>query len=51
MRYKFYYKNDKSKDALGYVEADNVKKAYLMASKIKQLSLDKFLELFKVKAV
>ena len=51
MKYKFYNKNDKKKDALGYVEADNIKEAEIMASKIKQLSLDKFLKLFKVKAV
>jgi hypothetical protein len=51
MRYKFYYKNDKFEDALGYIEADNIKEAEKIASKIKQLSLDKFLELFKVKKV
>tara|TARA_R110002167_G_scaffold33223_2_gene106813 strand:- start:682 stop:837 length:156 start_codon:yes stop_codon:yes gene_type:complete len=51
MKYKFYNKNDKDKAALDYIEANNQEEAERIASKIKQLTLDKFLKLFIVKIV
>lgn len=49
MKYKFYCKNDKSEAALGYIEANSQENAEKIASKVKQLTLDKFLKLFIVK--
>jgi len=48
MRYKYYSKHSQLKDALGYINASNQSEAELLASKIKQLRLEQFLELFKV---
>ena len=48
MKYKFYNKNDKKKDALGYVEASSQSEAEELSAGVKQLTLSKFLELFSV---
>tara|TARA_B100000768_G_scaffold135464_1_gene126280 strand:- start:164 stop:337 length:174 start_codon:yes stop_codon:yes gene_type:complete len=48
MRYRFFNVSDKTKETVGVVNSDTLEEAYLMASKIKNLSLDSFKKLFKV---
>jgi hypothetical protein len=46
--YKFFIKGDKNKEKIGEIIAISLEKAYLIASKIKNLSLKSFKKLFKV---
>ena len=48
MRYRFFSVNDKKKETVGTLTSDTLEGAYLSASKIKNLSLDKFKKLFTV---
>jgi len=51
MKYKFYSKKDSSKEALNVFTALNLEEAYQVASKTKNLTLEKFKELFKVEKI
>ena len=46
--YFYYHKNDKKKEPIGKIEANNLEEALTIASQIKQLSIDNFLNVFKV---
>ena len=48
MQYRFFSVNDKKKETVGIVTSDTLEAAYLSASKIKNLSLDRFKKLFTV---
>lgn len=48
MKYKFYSKNDKKKEAVGTVEADSYQKAVNYFAGLKRLSLEQFTNLYKV---
>jgi hypothetical protein len=45
-KWKFYYKKDINKETVGSVDADNIKDAYDLASKVKRLPLKDFKEIF-----
>lgn len=47
-QYKYFFRSDLSKEAIGIVKAKNLQQAFLKASKKKQLSLEGFIELFFV---
>ena len=47
-KYKFYYLRDKSKEAMYIFDAPNIGEAYIIASQIKQLSVEEFKKLFGV---
>lgn len=47
-KYFYYHKNDKNKEPIGKIEANNLEEALLKAAHIKQLKIDDFLDVFKV---
>ena len=47
-QYKYFFRSDLSKEAVGVVKAKNLQQAFLKASKKKQLLLEEFVELFFV---
>ncbi len=47
-KYKFYYLRDKSKEAMYIFDAPNIEEAYIIASSIKQLSVEEFKKVFGV---
>ena len=47
-RFKFYFKDDPKKEAIGHVTAKNFLEAELLASQIKKLSVHEFLKIFAV---
>ena len=51
MQYRYFSITDKNRDTVGMVNSDTLEDAYLMASKIKKLPLDKFKKLFKVEKI
>ena len=44
----YYHKNDPNKEPYGKFEAINLEDAVLIASHIKQMSIDDFLKIFEV---
>jgi hypothetical protein len=46
--YFYYHKNDKKKEPIGKIEANNLDEALIKAAHIKQLTPDNFLDVFKV---
>jgi hypothetical protein len=48
MKYKFYSKNSKRKEAIGKVEARNYKEAIEFFSQKKQLTIEEFQKLYEV---
>ena len=50
-KYKYYYKNDSSKEPVGEVKAEFLDEAIIKASQKKQLIYSKFLELFKIEEI
>ena len=46
--YIYYHKNNKDKEPIGKIEANNLEEALLKAAHIKQLKIDDFLDVFKV---
>jgi len=46
--YFYYHKNDETKEPIGKIEANDLEEALLRAAHIKQLSIDNFLDVFKV---
>jgi hypothetical protein len=48
MKYKFYSKNSKKKEAIGKVEARSYKEAIEFFSKKKQLPIEEFQKLYEV---
>ena len=46
--FKYYMRNDPNKEAIGYVLANNLFEAEILASKIKKLPKDEFLKIFKM---
>ena len=48
MKYKFYSKNSKNKEAIGKVEAKNYKEALIYFSGVKKLSIEEFQKLYKI---
>ena len=51
MQYHFFSMNDSKKEKLGVVHANSTEEAYMIASRVKNLPLDEFKKLFKVKQV
>ena len=49
IKYKYYYLNDKNEETVGTCYAENVDEAYAIASRIKKLPINKFIELFGIK--
>lgn len=47
-KYKFYYLRDESKETIHVFDAPNIEEAYVIASQIKQLSVEEFKKLFGV---
>tara|TARA_B100000497_G_scaffold55628_1_gene63646 strand:- start:726 stop:887 length:162 start_codon:yes stop_codon:yes gene_type:complete len=47
-KYKFYYLRDKSKETIYVFDAPNIEEAYVIASQIKQLSVEEFKKIFGV---
>ena len=50
-KYKYYWKYDVNKEAIGNVKAEFINEAIIKAANKKQLSFEKFLMLFEVKEV
>ena len=50
-RYKYFFRSDVSKEAIGIVKAKNEKQALVKAAKKKQLHLEHFLEIFFIEEV
>jgi hypothetical protein len=48
-QYKYYYLNDKKEETVGTCYAANKHEALIIASRIKKLDVNKFVELFGVK--
>ena len=48
-KYKIIAKKDKTEEALGYVKAESKGEAVTIASQIKDLDIDEFIKIFKVK--
>jgi len=49
IQYKYYYLNDKKEETVGTCYAANEHEALAIASRIKKLDIDKFIELFGIK--
>lgn len=47
-QYKYFFRSDLSKEAIGVVKAKNITQAFSKSSKKKQLPLEEFVELFFV---
>ena len=50
-QYKYYFKTDKSKEAVGKVKAKNLEEAYIKSAYKKKLSSIHFKELFEVEQI
>lgn len=48
MKFRYFYKTDSSKESIGVVEGQNINNAFEVASKIKQLSIEKFKKIFNI---
>ena len=51
MAYKYFIKTDKKKEAVGVFTAPSLEIAYEKAAKLKQLPLNKFIEIFEVEKI
>jgi|TARA_R110002012_G_scaffold137687_1_gene292646 hypothetical protein len=49
--FKYYFRHDVNKEALGKIKAESINEAIIKAAKKKQLSYDKFLMLFEVEKI
>lgn len=47
-KYKYYSVKSKNKEAIGVITASDENEAYRIASSIKNLTLEKFKQLFKI---
>jgi len=47
-KYKYCHVNDQNEETIGIVKASNLEEAQIIASGIKRLPLESFLEIFKV---
>lgn len=47
-QWKYYYLNDSNKETCGTLYAENINEAYLIASRMKQLPIKEFKEIFGV---
>jgi hypothetical protein len=47
-KYKYCHINDENEEIIGIVKASNLEEAQIIASGIKRLPLESFLEIFKV---
>lgn len=50
-RYIYYYKNDVSCEAIGYVQADSDEDAWILFSQIKKLDIDSLKTIFNIQRV
>jgi len=50
-KYKYFFKSDITKEAIGVVKAKNKTQALTKASKKKQLPMENFLEIFFIEEV
>lgn len=50
-KYKYFFRSDLSKEAIGVVKAKDLQQAFLKSSNKKQLPLEEFVELFFVEEV
>ena len=48
-KYKYFYRNDLKEEALGVLYAEDINEAYFIASRIKNLEIKQFREIFRVK--
>jgi hypothetical protein len=51
MKFKYFYKNDANKESIGIIKSSNLNTAFEIASKIKQLSVEKFKKIFNIEEV
>tara|TARA_Y100000034_G_scaffold90407_1_gene108910 strand:- start:128 stop:301 length:174 start_codon:yes stop_codon:yes gene_type:complete len=50
-KYKYYWKYDVNKEAIGNVKAEFINEAIIKAANKKQLSYEKFLMLFEIEEI
>lgn len=50
-KYKYYFRHDVNKEAVGKVKAEFINEAIIKAANKKQLSYEKFLMLFKIEEI
>ena len=50
-KFKFYSIHDKTKEAISVFKSKNLKEAYMIASNLKILTIDKFKKLFKIEKI
>ena len=50
-KYKYFFKSDIDKEAIGVIRAKNEKEAFIKAAKIKQLHIKHFVEIFFVEEI
>ena len=48
-KYKYFYLNSIKEEPCGTLHAENINEAFLIASRMKQLEIKKFREIFNVK--
>jgi hypothetical protein len=50
-KYKYYYRLDVNKEAVGKIKAESINEAIIKAASKKQLNYEKFLMLFEVEEI
>ena len=50
-KYKYFFKSDLNRESIGIVKAASEEKAYIKASRKKQLSLSQFISLFGIEEI
>lgn len=50
-KYKYYFRHDVNKEAVGKVKAEFINEAIIKAANKKQLSYEKFLMLFEIEEI
>ncbi len=50
-KYKYFFKEDKKEEAIGYVKANDLEEAIILASKNKKLNIEGFVKIFLVKEI
>ena len=50
MKFKYFSKSSKTKEPIQIIEAESLKEAYIIASKIKQMRLEDFKKIFEVES-
>ena len=48
-KFKYFFKEDEKEEAIGYVEANDLEEAIILASQKKRLNVEGFVKVFLVK--